>query len=60
MRLQQMCAIALTALIAAGCAGGGMEWAGAITDSAGVAIVSNPAEGMWTEADAWTVEEELK
>jgi hypothetical protein len=60
MRLHQLCAVALTAVIAAACAGGGGEWAGTITDSAGVAIVSNPAEGMWTESEVWTVEEELK
>jgi hypothetical protein len=60
MRLQQLCAVALTAVIAAACGDGGVEWAGTITDSAGVAIVSNPAEGMWMETDAWTVEEELK
>jgi hypothetical protein len=35
------------------------EWAGSVTDSAGVTMISNPAEGMWSPDDAWTVEEVL-
>ncbi len=35
------------------------SWAGTMTDSAGVTIVSNPAEGMWKPDDAWKVEEVL-
>jgi hypothetical protein len=31
-----------------------------MTDSAGVTVVSNPAEGMWTSSSQWTLEEELK
>jgi hypothetical protein len=49
----------LVAFLAA-CGGGESRWAGTITDSAGVTIVSNPNDGVWTEADRWTVEEELK
>lgn len=36
------------------------RWAGTITDSAGVAVVSNPAEGLWAEGEQWTVREELR
>ena len=48
---------------AVGCAGESQsvdEWDGTVRDSAGVTIVSNPAEGMWTEASRWTVREDLK
>lgn len=40
--------------------GGGDRWAGTVTDSAGIAIVSNPVEGMWADGERWTVEEELR
>lgn len=42
------------------CGGGESRWAGTVTDSAGVTIVSNPLVGLWAEADRWTLEEELK
>jgi len=35
-------------------------WSGTIRDSAGIAIVSNPADGTWTDADRWTVTDELR
>jgi len=35
-------------------------WAGTVTDSAGVTVVHNPAVGIWSVSDAWTLEEELK
>ena len=47
------------------CAGGGDaggetgEFAGTITDSAGVQIVQNTSEGLWTDAGGWTTEELL-
>lgn len=44
----------------AACGGEESRWAGTISDSAGVAIVSNPAVGLWAEADRWTVEEDLR
>jgi len=31
-----------------------------VRDSAGVAIVRNPAIGLWTEAQRWTVREDLR
>ena len=37
----------------------GSAWAGTIADSAGIPVVSNPAEGMWADGEAWTVVEEL-
>ncbi len=61
MRANRVIGLGAVALVTAACAGdGGGQWAGSVTDSAGVEIVSNPAEGMWTAADTWTVEEELK
>jgi hypothetical protein len=51
----------LTAMVAVwGCTEREPEWAGTVTDSAGVTIVANPAKGIWTDNDQWTVTEELK
>jgi hypothetical protein len=50
----------LLAFTAVACDGGESRWAGTVTDSAGASIVSNPAGGLWTEADRWTVEEEQR
>lgn len=45
-------------LFTAGCTGGdGGNWAGTVTDSAGVQIVSNPTTGLWTEQTRPTVTE---
>ena len=44
----------------AACGGGGTRWAGTMSDSAGVTIVSNPAVGIWAPGDEWTLEEELR
>jgi len=38
-------------------AGTGTEWAGTVVDSAGVRIVQNPQEGMWTDETRWGLEE---
>jgi hypothetical protein len=35
-------------------------WTGAVTDSAGVSIVTNPANGIWNDGEGWTVEETLR
>lgn len=43
-------------LTACGDSGG---WQGTVTDSAGVAIVTNTGNGVWGRGDAWTVEQEL-
>lgn len=51
----------LTGMGLGACAGGGdMEWAGTVTDSAGVTIVQNPEEGIWTVNQRWDVEEGLR
>jgi hypothetical protein len=61
MRANRVIGLVVVAVLAAACAGAGDgQWAGSVTDSAGVEIVSNAGQSMWTEADAWTVEEELK
>ena len=46
--------------VAVGCATGGSEWEGSVTDSAGVTIVANTEQGIWGEGDAWSLTEELK
>ncbi len=61
MSLRKACVVSVVALIAAACGGeGGLHWAGSETDSAGVIIVANPAEGMWSASDNWALEEEIK
>jgi hypothetical protein len=52
--------VATIGVAVAACGGEGREWGGTITDSAGVAIVSNPAEGMWGPEEVWRFEEELR
>jgi hypothetical protein len=48
-------------LLAAACGGeAAPEWGGTVTDSAGVRIVQNPTEGLWTPESQWTVAEELR
>ena len=42
------------------CGGGEFSWAGTMTDSAGVMIVSNPSVGMWSPGEEWTVVEEVR
>jgi hypothetical protein len=51
---------AALSIVVLGCRAGDARWGGTMTDSAGVTIVANPAEGIWTDADRWTVEEELR
>ncbi|MBW3555273.1 MAG: 6-bladed beta-propeller [Gemmatimonadetes bacterium] len=53
--------LALTMLLPlAGCAEGGGEWQGSVTDSAGVRIVTNTGGGLWAPSAGWTVEEDLR
>ena len=52
-------AAALGALFVAAC-GGEPQFAGTITDSAGVALVANTDVGLWTDEVAWTLEEEVR
>ncbi len=35
-------------------------WTGTIADSAGVVVVTNPADGIWTAETRWAVEEDLR
>ena len=42
------------------CGGDSLEWVGTVIDSAGVAIVSNPQEGTWTQSSRWTVVEDRR
>ena len=48
----------LSSLVA--CNSEGSRWAGTITDSAGVTIVSNTDVGIWAPGEEWTLEEELR
>jgi hypothetical protein len=59
MRARIAIAIALW-LPAAACGDGSGAWAGVISDSAGVPVVVNPAEGSWTLQPMPTVVEELR
>jgi hypothetical protein len=43
---------------AAGCGEGG-GWQGTVTDSAGIEVVMNPETGLWSDADRWSVEQEM-
>lgn len=60
--LRRIGAWALLPLLSA--CGGGVEevppWTGSVRDSAGVTIVENTHQGLWTESTAWTLEEELR
>ncbi len=64
--MRVLVAIAASTLgIVTGCGGssaeaGGGEWAGSVRDSAGVAVVSNPTSGIWTDEERWTLTEELR
>jgi hypothetical protein len=62
MRLKTMkrlfvAALVLPILSACGGGAGAGDWAGTVVDSAGIPLVQNPSEGIWSEGDAWTVEE---
>lgn len=49
-------------LLLAGACGGtdGAEWRGTVTDSAGIEVVHNPAEGIWASDAEWTLSEEYR
>lgn len=60
MRTLRSVGLLLCGAVAA-CGGGSAgEWGGTVTDSAGVAIVSNPAAGVWRGSNGWRVEETLR
>jgi len=59
MRRALLLPLLFTVAACGGDAGGG-EWAGTVDDSAGVAVVNNPAEGIWSAEENWTLEEDLR
>lgn len=60
MTARQLAVLLCTAPLLTACASRErLSWGGTITDSAGVAVVANPAEGVWAPGDAWRVEEVL-
>ena len=61
--LKRLIAVVMVAAAAFGCSADSRvarEWAGTVYDSAGVTVVANPVAGLWTEATAWKLEEELR
>jgi hypothetical protein len=57
----RLLAVALAASVLAACAGDSTAgWQGRIADSAGVAIVDNTAEPLWTSEQTWTLSETLR
>ncbi len=40
--------------------GGGDRWTGSIADSAGIQIVSNGEQGLWSATEVWSMEEILR
>jgi len=39
---------------------GSRTWAGTRTDSAGIVIVQNPDQGLWSDSEGWVVEEDVR
>jgi hypothetical protein len=62
MRMAQAVPALMGLAVLAACskAGGGARWSGTVTDSAGVQVVHNPAEGTWRPEDQWSVVEALR
>ena len=52
--------IGLMAACGGGESGATGEWAGSVTDSAGIAIVTNPSDGLWGGPTPWTISEEVR
>jgi hypothetical protein len=60
MSVRQLAALLCVAPLFAACASNERSsWGGTMSDSAGVTVVANPAEGVWTPESAWKVEEVL-
>lgn len=54
-------ALALLSVTGCGTDGTGSgDWAGSVYDSAGVSVVENPTNGVWTPQTAWRLEEDLR
>jgi hypothetical protein len=60
MKTHEASTVLLLASFLVACGGGEPRWAGTISDSAGVTIVSNTDVGIWSPGEAWTLEEELR
>lgn len=62
MKNRTLAGVALAAFCTTACGGepAGGEWAGTVTDSAGITVVTNPASGTWSDEDRWTITEELR
>ena len=60
MKSRKSAGIVLLACIIDACGGGELRWAGTITDSAGVTIVSNTDIGLWEPGQEWKLEEEVR
>lgn len=61
--MKRRIAVAMVSVAGFGCSADSpvaREWAGTVHDSAGVTVVANPVAGLWTEATAWRLEEELR
>jgi hypothetical protein len=61
-RLRAVVTVVFAGCVVAACgaAGPAGEWTGVERDSAGVAMIENPAEGTWAAGGGWEVEEELR
>ncbi len=59
-RVSLRCAVLASFALGACSGGDSIDWAGTVTDSAGVTIVQNPAEGVWNVNSGWDLEEELR
>lgn len=60
MRYQIVAACALSAIGCAPDPPASGEWAGTISDSAGVVVVDNPESGLWTSETEWRLQEDLR
>ncbi len=60
MRTHGAGTLVILAAFLAGCGGGESRWAGTISDSGGVTIVSNTDVGVWMPGEEWTLEQELR
>ncbi|HEX9730130.1 MAG TPA: 6-bladed beta-propeller [Gemmatimonadales bacterium] len=59
-KLMSLLPVVLAPFVAAGCSDrDAAQWAGNVTDSAGITIVANPDVGLWTDTDRWQVEQVL-
>lgn len=60
MRYQAVAACALSIIGCAPDSAATGEWAGTVSDSAGVVVVDNPDSGFWTSDTEWRLQEDLR